>query len=235
MVNAGATLGGNGSVGNTTINGGTLAPGHAVGTLTVSGSRVFTAAATYLVEVSGTSSDRVKVTGAATLGGTVQVTSPTNSFRFNSPYTILTSTGLGGSQFNALTTPNGIAGSLIYSGNNVLLNLASGLGQLPGLNINQRNVATALDTAFNAIGNSGGLGTIFLANIPQNLTQASGEAATETQQTTFDAINLFLDVLTNPFTPDRGAAQPGPTPFPADCDTLNAYPATTPTLPVSDH
>jgi uncharacterized protein with beta-barrel porin domain len=224
-VNAGATLGGNGSVGNTTINGGTLAPGNSIGTLTVSGSLVFTAAATYLVEVSGTSSDLVKVTGAATLGGTVQVTSPTNSFRFNSPYTILTSTGLGGSQFNALTTPNGIAGSLIYSGNNVLLNLASGLGQLPGLNINQRNVAAALDTAFNAIGNSGGLGAIFLGNIPQNLTQASGEVATGTQQTTFDAMNLFLGVLTDPFTAGRGGAAPGAMPFADDGDAMNAYAA----------
>ena len=30
-VNAGGTLGGNGTVGNTTINGGTLAPGNSIG------------------------------------------------------------------------------------------------------------------------------------------------------------------------------------------------------------
>jgi autotransporter-associated beta strand protein len=198
-VNAGGTLGGTGIVGNTTINGGTLSPGNSIGTLTVQGSLVFTTAASYMVEVSSVASDKTVVTGTATLAGTVQVTSPSNSFRFNSPYTILTSAGLGGTQFNGLTTPAGIAGSLIYSGNNVLLNLISGLGQLPGLNINQHNVATALDTAFNAIGNSGGLGAIFTGNIPQNLTQAAGETATGTQQTTFNAMGLFMGVMTDPF------------------------------------
>lgn len=41
-VNAGGTLGGNGTIGNTTINGGTLAPGNSIGTLTVQGNLVFT-------------------------------------------------------------------------------------------------------------------------------------------------------------------------------------------------
>jgi autotransporter-associated beta strand protein len=68
-VNAGATLGGNGIVADTVINGGTLSPGNSIGTLTVQGSLVFTAASTYLVEVSATNADRVNVTGTATLGG----------------------------------------------------------------------------------------------------------------------------------------------------------------------
>jgi uncharacterized protein with beta-barrel porin domain len=228
-VNTGGTLGGNGIVGNTTINGGALAPGNSIGTLTVQGNLVFTTAATYMVEVSAASADRTNVTGTATLAGTVQVTSPTNSFRFNSPYTILTSAGLGGSQFNTLTTPAGIAGSLIYSGNNVLLNLTSGLGQLPGLNINQHNVATALDAAFNAPGTqTGALGAIFAGNIPQNLTQATGETATGSQQTTFDAMNLFLGVLTDPFIGGRGdgaSGGAGATPFAEDGDSANAYAA----------
>jgi uncharacterized protein with beta-barrel porin domain len=205
-VNAGGTLGGNGTVGTTTINGGALAPGdNAIGTLAVHGSLAFTAAASYLVEVSAASADRTNATGAATLAGTVAVTSPTNSFRFNSDYTILTSAGLSGTQFNALTTPAGINGSLIYSGGTVLLNLSSGLGQLTGLNANQRAVGTALDTAFNAQGsNAGGLGAIFAGNIPQNLTQASGELATGSQQTTFDAMGLFMGVMTDPFVSGRG-------------------------------
>ena len=68
-VNAGGTLGGNGTVGNTTINGGTLAPGNSIGTLTVAGQPVFTAASSYLVEVSPANADRTNVTGTATLGG----------------------------------------------------------------------------------------------------------------------------------------------------------------------
>jgi uncharacterized protein with beta-barrel porin domain len=239
-VNAGGTLGGNGIVGNTVINGGTLSPGNSIGTLTVHGSLVFTTAATYMVEVSATSADRTNVTGTATLAGTVLVTSPSNSFRFNSPYTILTSAGLGGTQFNGLnlTAPTGIAGSLIYSGNNVLLNLTSGLSQLPGLNINQHNVATALDAAFNAPGTqTGALGAIFVGNIPQNLTQASGETATGSQQTTFDAMNLFLGVLTDPLIGGRGDSintGTGATPFAEEFDATNAYAAKDPSRSQSE-
>ena len=40
-VNAGGTLGGNGTVGNTTVNGGTLSPGNSIGTLTVAGNLIF--------------------------------------------------------------------------------------------------------------------------------------------------------------------------------------------------
>ena len=68
-VNAGGTLGGNGTVGNTTINGGALAPGNSIGLLTVQGNLGFTAASSYVVEVSPTNADRTNVTGTATLGG----------------------------------------------------------------------------------------------------------------------------------------------------------------------
>jgi autotransporter-associated beta strand protein len=232
-VNAGTTLGGTGMVGNTTINGGGIfAPGSgAPGTsMTVTGNLAFQSGALYLVQINSAASTFSNVTGTATLAGTVQVTSPTNSFRFNSPYTILTSAGLGGTQFNGLnlTAPTGIEGSLIYSGNNVLLDITSGLGQLPGLNANQHNLATALDTAFNAIGNSGGLGAIFAGNIPQNLTQAAGETATGSQQTTFDAMNLFMNTLTDPFIAGRGDSATGgaaATPFAEEGDGANAYAA----------
>ena len=205
-VNPGGTLGGSGTVGNTTINGGALAPGNnAIGTLTVHGSLAFTTAASYLVEVSAASADRTNATGAAALAGTVAVSSPTTSFRFNSDYTILTSAGLNGTRFGALVTPVGIAGSLAYTADTVLLNLTSALGHIAGLNTNQRAVGTALDTAFNAQGsNAGGLGAIFAGNVPQNLTQASGELATGSQQTTFDAMNLFMGLLTDPFVAGRG-------------------------------
>ncbi len=228
MVNAGGTLGGNGIVGNTVINGGALAPGNSIGTLTVQGSLALTAAASYMVEVSSLSSDRVNVTGSATLGGTVQVTSLGNSWRFNSPYTILTSAGLNGTRFNALAgTPPGIVGSLTYPGGNVQLNLASGLGQLPGLNANQRAVGTALDAGFNAPGGqTGALGAIFAGNIPQNLSQASGELDTGSQQTTFSAMTQFLSTLLDPFIGGRGKASTaasGEKWFAEEDDSVNAY------------
>ena len=71
-VNAGGTIGGNGMIGNTTINGGTLSPGNSIGTLTVQGNLVLTSAAAYIVEVSPTAADRTNVTGTASLAGTVQ-------------------------------------------------------------------------------------------------------------------------------------------------------------------
>jgi len=226
----GGILGGTGTVGATTINnGGTLMPGNGTpGTfLTVNGNLAFQSGALYLVQLNTSTSTFTHVTGTAALAGTVPVTSPVNSLRFNSPYTILTSTGLNGTRFNALLTPTGITGSLIYTGNNVLLNLTSGLGQIPGENANQRAGGTALDNAFNAAGGvNGPLGAIFSGNVPQNLTQAAGEVATGSQQTTFDAMNLFLGLVTDPFTAGRGDSAgggAGTTPFAEEDDGASAY------------
>jgi uncharacterized protein with beta-barrel porin domain len=208
----GGMLSGHGTVvGNVTIgDGATLAPGGSVGTLTVQGNLVLATAASYLVDVSSTGASSTAVSGTATLGGTVGVFSSNNSFRFNSPYTILTSAGLGGTQFNAVTGMAGMTDALSYSGNSVQLTLTSALAHLAGLNINQRAVATALDTGFNASGSTGPLGRIFSGNIPLNLTQASGELGTGSQQTTFDAMNMFLGVMTDPFSAGRddGALSP---------------------------
>jgi autotransporter-associated beta strand protein len=226
-VNAGGTLGGNGIVGNTTINGGMLAPGNSIGALTVQGSLVFTVAASYLIEVSAVNADRTDVTGTAALGGLVRVTSPTNSFVFNSPHTILASAGLNETQFNGLATPTGIAGSLIYSGTNVQLNLTSALGQVAGLSANQRAVGSALDAAFNVPGGqTGALGSIFAGNVAQNLTQAAGETAVGSQQTTFSAMTQFITTLLDPFIDGRGntpASSTAATPFAGESDASNAY------------
>jgi uncharacterized protein with beta-barrel porin domain len=239
FVNPGGTLSGTGTVPFTLLdNGATLAPGplgSATGMLTIKDRVLFCTCSIYAVKVSGTGNDFAQVmagglgSGDAFLGGAVHVSSPTSSYRFNSPYTILTTQGgLNGTTFDSLATPSGIGGSLSYTANNVLLTLSSQLGQTPGLNTNQHNVATALDTAFNGGGNSGGLGAIFAGNIPQNLTQASGELATGSQQTTFDAMNLFMGVISDPFTAGRGGAGPGATPFADERDGSNAYAATGP-------
>lgn len=45
---------------------------------------------------------------------------------------------------------------------------------------------------------------MFGALTPAGLTQVSGELATGSQQTTFDAMNLFLGLLTDPFVAGRG-------------------------------
>jgi autotransporter-associated beta strand protein len=241
LVDNGATLGGTGTVAPTFLNGAaTLAPGlpTALGTLTVNDELVFCNCTFYNVKVTSGGNDLTQVvsTGGpaiAALDGTVRATSLNSSYKFNSPYTILTAqggfdAGFGPTQFSSLVTPAGINGSLSYTLTEVNLMLLSALGQLPGLNVNQHNVANALDTVFNASGTSGALGAIFNGNIPFNLSQASGETATGSQQATFNAMDLFLGLLTDPFIDGRGGSNPssgGAPGFAAEGDSASAYAA----------
>jgi uncharacterized protein with beta-barrel porin domain len=222
-VQPGGTLGGNGFVGNTTINGGTLAPGNSVGLLTVQGSLVFTAASTYLVEVSS-GADRTNVTASATPGGAT-VNAVLLGGNIVRQYTILNATGGVIGTFNpqvGINVPNFIP-TLSYDLNNVYLNFALSFDPPGGLNVNQRNVANTLTNFFNS---TGGIPLAFGALSPAGLTQLSGETATGTQQATFDAMNLFLGLLTDPFIAGRGAGlsgSAGAVPFAAD--SASAYAA----------
>lgn len=228
-VASGGTLAGTGTVAATTIaSGGTLQPGAAgSGTLKINGNLAFQSGAFYLVQTSATGTALAAVTGTAALAGTVQVASPTNTYKFNQPTTILTSAGLNGTRFDTLTTPTGITGTLSYSPSAVQINLSSSLGQIAGANANQRAVGAGLDAAFNAPGAStGALGAIFSGNVAQNLTQASGELATGAQQTTFSAMTMFMGLMTDPSIEGRGdpvSASTAPTSY-ADEEAL-AYAA----------
>jgi uncharacterized protein with beta-barrel porin domain len=211
MVGPGGTLSGAGTVPFTLLaDGATLAPGprgNGTGMLTIDDRLTFCACSTFAVKVSGAANDLARVvaggfgSGDAFLAGTVRVSLPTLNFRFNSTYTILTTQGgLNGTTFDSLQTPGGVGGILSYSADSVFLTLSSQLAQLSGLNINQRAVATSLDTVFNAAGGQiGAFGPIFAGNIPQNLTQASGEAAAGAQQPTFQAMTQFMGLMTDPF------------------------------------
>jgi uncharacterized protein with beta-barrel porin domain len=216
-VAAGGTFGGVGTVGNTVVNGGTLAPGNPTGTLTVSGDLSFTSASSYMVQVSGASNGLVVVTGTATLGGATVVVVPTGSVAKH--YTILNAGTTLPDTFNPVVaglSPN-LHATLSYDPNNVFLDLALGYGG--GLNINQQNVANLLTNYFNSTGSL----PVALANLsPAGLTQASGESATGSQQTTFNAMNLFINLLTDVIGSGRSGA-PGATPY---ADDTSAYAAT---------
>ncbi|MFK4498602.1 T5SS/PEP-CTERM-associated repeat protein [Bradyrhizobium japonicum] len=210
-VNAGGTLGGNGTVGNTTVNSsGVLAPGNSIGTLTVGGNLAFGAGGIYRVEVSPSAADRTNVTGIASLtGGTVQASFLPGTYVSKS-YTILSAAGgLGG------TTFSGVSGSmpafnvgLSYTSTDVLLNLLASLGAGTSLPGNPQTVASTLNNFFN---NGGALPPAFVAlfgltgsNLSAALSQTSGETATGSQQTTFNAMNQFMGVMTDPFIDGRG-------------------------------
>ncbi|KGT75902.1 outer membrane autotransporter barrel [Bradyrhizobium japonicum] len=204
-VNPGGTLAGHGIVGNTTINGGVLSPGNSIGLLSVQGNLVFTAAASYLVEVSPSNADRTNVTGTATLGGaTVNAAFGAGTYVARQ-YTILNAGGgVSGTFAGPVNTnlPANFKPSLSYDANNAYLNLTLNFIPPPsgGLNQNQQNVANAIVGFFNS---NGAIPLVFGGLTPAGLTQASGEVATGSQQTTFDAMNLFLGLLTDPFIAGR--------------------------------
>jgi uncharacterized protein with beta-barrel porin domain len=222
-VNAGGILGGNGVVGNTTINGGTLSPGNSIGLLTVNGNLAFTAASTYMVEVSPTTADRTNVTGKATLGNATVNAVPTSGTLNNQRYTILNATGGVVGTFNPTVTtalPD-LHGSLSYDANNAYLNFALNFGS--GLNANQQNVANALTGFFNG---GGGLPVAFANLTPAGLTQISGETATGVQQTTFNAMGEFVNLLTDPFMGRGNGVSGGTSPAGfAEESSSNAYAA----------
>src|SRR6266404_3486454 len=235
-VNAGGTLGGTGIVGNTTIaGGGIFAPGSGApgSTMTVAGSLSFQSGALYLVQVSPSTASIANVSGTASLAGIVQAVLAPGSYATRS-HDILHSASLNGTTFSGVSSSNpNFAVSLSYTPTDVFLNLTGAtLGAGAGLNQNQQNVANAINGFFNGGGTlPPGFGTLFGltgSNLAAALSQASGETATGTQQTTFNAMNLFMGVMTDPFIGCRsdpvsaGSAAPQ---FAEENDGASAYAA----------
>jgi uncharacterized protein with beta-barrel porin domain len=211
-VNAGGALGGNGIVGDTSINGGTLAPGNSIGLFTVQGSLVFTAASSYMIEVSPTNADRTNVTGNATLGGaTVNAVFLPGSF-VNKQYTILNATGGVSGTFNPAVTSNmaSLQSTLTYDLNDVFLNVKLIFVPPPngGFSINQQNVANTLVNFFNS---TGSIPAAFAGLNAAGLTIASSELGTGVIQSSIKANDLFLNLLLDPTAAGRasGFAAPG--------------------------
>jgi len=205
-VNSGAALTGAGTVGNSQINsGGTFAPGNgAAGSSTkVTGNLAFQSGALYLVTLNSTASTFANVTGTAALAGTVGAAFAPGS-QVMKQYMILAANGGVSGSFAgvALAAPSGgLVATLSYGPNHAYLNFAVDFGVVPGLNVNQRNVGMALTNFFNA---NGSIPMSFATLTPAGLTQVSGELSTGSQQATFDAMNLFLGVMTDPFAAGRG-------------------------------
>jgi uncharacterized protein with beta-barrel porin domain len=223
VVGTTGTLGGTGSIGNAAISG-TLSPGNSPGTITMA-SLTLTSAATYLVQASGGISDSVVVTGTANLAGQV-VIDPLTRLTQRTTYTIVTAGTLHGSFSTAnFLMANNLARNpvLSYLGNSVFLTLDPGLLS-PVLSANatgnQKNVAGAIDNALLGGSNvSNAFSAIFNLsgnNLLNGLTQLSGETATGSQQTTFNAMTQFLGLMLDPFVDgrgDNGMPQTGAVPY----------------------
>lgn len=193
--------------------GGTLTPGTAgaPGTsMTIEGNLAFQSGALYVVYLNPVSTTSAKVTGTASLAGTVQANFATGTY-LTRQYVVLQSAGLSGS-FSDLTTTNlpaGFTASLAYSGNNVLLNLLAAL-PAANLNANQRNVATSLNTYFNAGGSlPPGFIDIFRLSgsaLATAMTQLDGEVHTGAKQAASQLTSDFLALTLDPFVSGRGFA-----------------------------
>ncbi|WP_283815044.1 MULTISPECIES: autotransporter domain-containing protein [unclassified Bradyrhizobium] len=230
-VNSGGALSGIGTVGNTTIaSGGILLPGNATpGTfLNVAGNLAFQSGALYLVGLNATAATSAKVTGTAALAGSVGVSIAAGS-TIARQYTILSAAGGRNGVFAGVAStglPSGLVATLGYDANNAYLNFALDYAVKSKLNVNQINVAATLQNFFNA---NGGINVAYAGLSPNGLTQASGESATGSQQATFNAMNQFLGLLTDPFVAGRDGGFGGgasATPFAEESASL-AYAART--------
>mgnify|MGYP001170041220 CR=1 FL=1 len=127
IVNEGGTLGGAGTIGETSVNGGTLAPGNSIDTLTVNGNVTLTGKSVFEVEVdAGGNADLLQVTGTATLGGAaVNVIAESGVYRPLTDYTILTADGGVSGEFGSVDINLAFLDpTLSYSANAVTLRLA---------------------------------------------------------------------------------------------------------------
>lgn len=218
-VAAGGTFGGVGAIssGSIAVNGGTLAPGNPTGTLSINGSLVFTNSSTYLVQVSGASNGIALVAGTSILNGANVTVVPIGSIAKH--YKILDAGALVGTFNPAIAglSPN-LQGTLSYDSTSAFLDLSLSYGG--GLTINQQNVANVLTRIYDTTGSL----PVALANLtPTGLTQASGESATASQQATFNAMNLFMGLITDVFGAGR-SGPPGATPY-AGAAGADAYAA----------
>jgi uncharacterized protein with beta-barrel porin domain len=199
--------------GNTLTNAGTLSPGGAgvIQTTALTGNLVQSATGRLVtdINIAGATSDRVNVSGTANLAGAVQVQvlNPTlGAFQ----QTILSAAGG--------TTTNGLSllaspvlhAQLVFPNATDVVVKSAGINFLtPGLNNNQTSLANAFNGAAQTAGLGGPVFNFLLNGVTSvpgynlALNQLSGEAATGTQQATFDAMNTFMGAMLDPF--NRGA------------------------------
>jgi autotransporter-associated beta strand protein len=232
-VNAGGTLTGTGLVDPpntvTVASGGMFAPGSGTpGTsMTISGNLAFQSGAQYLVQLNPATSSFANVTGTATLGGaTVGATYASGSY-VAKQYTILTAASVSGAFGSLVNTnlPSGFKADLSYDATHAYLDLSLAFIPSPSTRLsgNQQAVGNAIINSFNT---NGSIPLVFGGLTPAGLTQLSGETASGSQQTTFDAMGKFMGLLTDLFIAGRGdgvAGGAGATPLAEEDSQASSY------------
>jgi autotransporter-associated beta strand protein len=214
-VNANAALTGMGAVGATQINSsGVFAPGNGIpgSSMTVT-SLALASGALYVVQVNPTTASFANVTGAATLGGATVNAVFANGSYVAKQYTILSAAGGVSGTFGSLidtNLPSNFKTALSYDATHAFLNLSLNFVPPPGSGLagNQQAAGNVLTNFFNS---TGSIPLVFGGLTAAGLTQISGETATGSQQTTFDAMSQFMGLLTDPFMNRTGGvtSQPG--------------------------
>jgi autotransporter-associated beta strand protein len=126
VVNAGAALGGIGTIQGSATNGGIIGPGETFGTLHIGGNYTQTAGGRLEVELASVGSyDSLAITGSAALAGTLAVSLPGGFMpAAGNEFQIVTASSLGGTEFAPPELPPisaGLMWSLGYSANSVTL------------------------------------------------------------------------------------------------------------------
>lgn len=227
-VGFGGLLGGTGTVSDLTIRpGGIFAPGNGTpgSSMTVAGNLVLTPGSLYTVQANSQSASFANVNGNAFLAGTLGV-NVGGTFFVPKVFTVLNTGGLVIGRFDSVfdTRPS-FEAELSYTPHSVFLRLEfdpeRGAESSPGsggsgggtLNLNQSAVAKALMNSFNTTGQIpvefGSIAT------PNDLSQLTGEVSTAVQQTAFNTMDRFVNILLDPFLGERGGRAP--------IDGLTAY------------
>ncbi|MDF0516331.1 autotransporter domain-containing protein [Bradyrhizobium yuanmingense] len=206
-VNSNGYLTGNGAVGAALIAGGYFSPGApgGPGTSMAVTSLVMQPGAYFNVFVNPTTSTFANVAGNASLGGaTVSANFAAGSY-VAKQYTILNAASITDAFSPTVTNiglPSGFHTSLSYDATHAYLNLALNFVPPSGsLDANQQSVGNAIINYFNS---NGTIPMVFGSLTPAGLTQLSGEVGSAPQQATFNAMNQFMGVMTDPFIAGRG-------------------------------
>lgn len=213
-VGEGGTIGGTGQLPSTTVLG-TISPGNSPGTLTINGNLTMGSKSTYQAEIQGTVSDRINVTGTASLAGTLKLTWLSGNYAFGTSYTLLSAQGgLGGSRFGTVDSSSafgaGIAIDVTYTASDLLISLSpKSLAGLVAAPSNAHAVAGGLDRAVAGGADVSALFALYnlpAASIPAAVNQLSGEVHTAAPAMAFSAADQFLRAMLDPFAAGRGVS-----------------------------